>query len=311
MGFYLDVGATAAVEADPLHAFDIYVTAAWAYAGMVRRGKLDQLFDITINVQSMQEMASLHLHAHLGMFNRITKPGGLHYNSNARSWQLTDAHWPWPKRWQTVFNVSSLPGHAWRRNFPTLVFVADKTCWAPIAASLGIPAEITCPGPALPPASLAMSIHFIVNLQIYSVLFAPSMREAGLKRAVHEICLKLEGFTSSAGKGVYGSSGSDQCARALMHMVDNARRHRDRHIAKQFDLSPHSEPFSAAERPAAPVGFANLVPADARFYCMEGEGRDHWEAGAALREVECLIGWTFASALVSDEGVVCVFFCDT
>ncbi len=310
VGFYLDDGAAAAAEADPLHAFDVYVTAAWAYAAMVRRGKLDQLFDVTINVQSMQEMASLHLHAHLGMFNRITKPGGLHYNSNARSWQLTETRWPWPKRWRTVFNVSSLPGRAWRRHFPTLVFVADKTCWTPIAASLGVPAAAACPGPALPPASLAMSIHFIVNGQLHGVLFAPSMREAGLKRAIAEICLKLEGFASSAGKGVYGAQ--DQCPGALLQMVDGARRHRDRHVAQQLDLSPHSEPFSAAERPAATAAATAPGAADARAYCVEGEGRDNWEADAALREADCLIGWTFASAVVVlDAGVVCVFFCDT
>ena len=326
VGFYLDDGAEARAAADPLQAYDVYITSAWSYASMVRRGKLDQLFDITINIQSMQEMDAIHLHAHLDMLNRITKPtSGLHYNSNARSWQLIDSRWPWPKRWRPVFN-ESLPGRAWRRFFPTLVFAADDVCWRPMATSVGVLSPplgnrsaggdtITCVAPSLPPAALTVAIHFIVDEKLLAIMFPPTMKEPGFSQAATEICKRLEGFDSTAGNGVYGDSfaagASDMCTGALLAMVDEARRHRDRQVAQQFGISPHSEPFTSAQRPA-PRPIPIVAETGANAYCNEGEGKSYWEETQyGGREVECLIGWTFGSAIALEEGVVCLRYCDT
>ena len=164
-----------------------------------------------------------------------------------------------------------------------------------------------CEAPSLSASDLSFSIQFIIDEKIFVVLFPPAMKETGFALAISRICSKLEGFQSTAGNGVYGES---SCSGALLAMVDTALEHRDRHIAAAFDLSPHSKPFTAARRPDKKVVGIN-TNAGATSYCTEGEGLSHWEAGEALREAECLLGWKFANSIPLEEGVVCTYFCDT
>ena len=88
VGIYCDEKDMEAYNRQGLGAFDIFILAAWEFSSEVELSRLDAHFDISINVQSMQEMSQWHVDYYINAFNRVTRPGGIVYNSNSRRWMF-------------------------------------------------------------------------------------------------------------------------------------------------------------------------------------------------------------------------------
>ncbi len=62
-----------------LNKFDVYVMPSWHFKRLN-----NSEYDISINVESMQEMAQVHVDFYMGLFDAVTRPDGLIYISNGR-----------------------------------------------------------------------------------------------------------------------------------------------------------------------------------------------------------------------------------
>lgn len=91
--------------------FDCYILPAW-YSTQLP----DAVFDLSINIESMQEMAQHHADYYLGLFERITRPGGEIYLSNARDY-VFKGEWKIPAAWETLY-LNNTP-RSWSADHPT------------------------------------------------------------------------------------------------------------------------------------------------------------------------------------------------
>jgi SAM-dependent methyltransferase len=94
--------------------FDCYVMPAWQTPSLGNHS-----FDITINVESLQEMEQQHVDYYLSLFERLTIEGGLIYLSNARDYVFR-GHWNLPKGWQPLLMCNT--PRSWTADHPTMIF---------------------------------------------------------------------------------------------------------------------------------------------------------------------------------------------
>ena len=91
--------------------FDCYIMPSW-YAHLLPGSS----FDISINIESLQEMSQHHVDYYLALFDRLTKPEGEIYLSNARDY-VFKGNWSIPRNWETVF-LHNTP-RSWSPDHPT------------------------------------------------------------------------------------------------------------------------------------------------------------------------------------------------
>ncbi|MCD4825280.1 MAG: putative sugar O-methyltransferase [Phycisphaerae bacterium] len=91
--------------------FDCYIMPSW-YSHLLPSSS----FDISINIESMQEMSQHHVDYYFTLFDRLTKPDGEIYLSNARDY-IFRGNWNIPKHWETLF-LHNTP-RSWSPDHPT------------------------------------------------------------------------------------------------------------------------------------------------------------------------------------------------
>ena len=91
--------------------FDCYIMPSW-YSHLLP----DSSSDISINIESMQEMSQHHVDYYLALFDRLTRRSGEIYLSNARDY-VFKGNWNIPKNWETVF-LHNTP-RSWSPDHPT------------------------------------------------------------------------------------------------------------------------------------------------------------------------------------------------
>lgn len=98
--------------------FDLYVMPAWHFE------KLNNIeYDVTINIESMQEMNQFHVDYYLNLFDKITKKDGLIYISNAHDYKFK-GNWNYPENWEKLMAFNT--PRSWSPNHPTEVFAKRK-----------------------------------------------------------------------------------------------------------------------------------------------------------------------------------------
>jgi hypothetical protein len=99
--------------------FDCYIMPSW-HAHLLPSSK----FDISINIESMQEMLQHHVDYYISFFDRLTKSEGLIYLSNARDY-VFQGDWNIPNHWETLF-LHNIP-RSWTADHPTHILRKRRT----------------------------------------------------------------------------------------------------------------------------------------------------------------------------------------
>lgn len=94
--------------------FDCYIMPSWHLDKIVPK-----TFDISINVESMQEMEQEQVDYYINQFDRVTKPGGLVYLSNSKVY-VFKGKWNIPKYWKKLFDENT--PRSWTANHPTQIY---------------------------------------------------------------------------------------------------------------------------------------------------------------------------------------------
>lgn len=92
--------------------WDCFILPAW------RTDLLSEAFDLSMNIESMQEMNAVQVSFFLRLFDRVTKPDGIIYLSNARDYYYR-GEWPIPARWETLWHHNT--PRSWSRDHPTII----------------------------------------------------------------------------------------------------------------------------------------------------------------------------------------------
>lgn len=91
--------------------YDCYILPPWRTSVLQ-----DAFFDISLNIESMQEMQQHHVDFYLQLFDRLTVLGGEVYLSNARDYVFKGA-WNIPSYWETLY-LNNTP-RSWSADHPT------------------------------------------------------------------------------------------------------------------------------------------------------------------------------------------------
>ena len=94
--------------------YDCYIMPSWHLDKIVSK-----TFDISINVESMQEMVQEQVDYYINQFDRVTKPGGLVYLSNSKVY-VFKGKWNIPKYWKKLFDENT--PRSWTANHPTQIY---------------------------------------------------------------------------------------------------------------------------------------------------------------------------------------------
>ena len=94
--------------------YDCYIMPSWHLDKIVPK-----TFDISINVESMQEMVQEQVDYYINQFDRVTKPGGLVYLSNSKVY-VFKGKWNIPKYWKKLFDENT--PRSWTTNHPTQIY---------------------------------------------------------------------------------------------------------------------------------------------------------------------------------------------
>lgn len=92
--------------------FDIYIMPTWHVPQGFRA-------DLTINVQSMQEMDQHHVDYYLRWMDSVLTDGGLAYLCNRRD-HLFRGEWPIPTNWEGVLKITT--PRNWLRDMPAELY---------------------------------------------------------------------------------------------------------------------------------------------------------------------------------------------
>lgn len=101
-----------------LEQFQCYVIPAWHFD---EANTYD--YDVSVNVQSMQEMGQFHVNHYLSSFESITSEGGMIYLSNEKDYVFRGT-WNYPANWNCIFKQRT--PRSWTRNSPTEIFIKNK-----------------------------------------------------------------------------------------------------------------------------------------------------------------------------------------
>ena len=80
-------------------------------------------YDVSINIQSMQEMGQEHVDHYLALFNSVTADDGMIYLSNEKDYVFR-GDWNYPKNWNCIYKQRT--PRSWTRNSPTEIFINGK-----------------------------------------------------------------------------------------------------------------------------------------------------------------------------------------
>lgn len=98
--------------------YDCYIMPSWHFE------KLNKYtYDLSINIESMQEMNQFHVDYYLNLFNKITNKDGIIYISNAHDY-VFKGNWNYPNNWKRLF-IQNTP-RSWTLNHPTEIFKKGK-----------------------------------------------------------------------------------------------------------------------------------------------------------------------------------------
>lgn len=114
----LAIGAHFLGDSDNSDKFSVYIAPAWHCP------KIDGKIDISINIESFQEMSPAHVHHYLELIDRATKSEGLVYLSNARNY-VNKTGCQYPARWRKLY-VGNTP-RSWSENHPTEIFTVTPS----------------------------------------------------------------------------------------------------------------------------------------------------------------------------------------
>lgn len=93
----------------------IYVMPSWKFR------ELNNLqYDVSINIQSMQEIGQYHVDYYLNLFDDVTKNDGIVYLSNEKDY-IFRGEWNYPDHWRCILKHRT--PRSWTRNSPTGVFI--------------------------------------------------------------------------------------------------------------------------------------------------------------------------------------------
>ena len=94
--------------------FDCYIMPGWHLDKVISK-----TFDISINIESMQEMDRTHVDYYINQFDRLIKSGGLVYLSNSRDY-IFNGKLNIPEKWSKLFDENT--PRSWTKNHPTQIY---------------------------------------------------------------------------------------------------------------------------------------------------------------------------------------------
>jgi hypothetical protein len=97
-----------------LERFDCFIVPAWHF-----ETKNNIVYDIAINIQSMQEMEQHHVDYYINLFNNIVKENGLIYLANEKDY-IFQGKWNFPENWEILLKHRS--PRNFTRNSPLEIF---------------------------------------------------------------------------------------------------------------------------------------------------------------------------------------------
>jgi len=97
-----------------MNKFDLYIMPSWHFEGL---NNLD--YDVSINIESMQEMLQFHVDYFMDLFNKQTKDEGLIYISNSHDY-VFKGDWNYPENWKRLMSFNT--PRSWTSNHPTEIF---------------------------------------------------------------------------------------------------------------------------------------------------------------------------------------------
>lgn len=102
-----------------LNKFDIYIMPSWHFKEINK-----YLYDVSINVSSMQEMGQQHVDFYFSLFNDVTRINGLIYLTNSHDY-VFKGKWNYDEMWRRNFISNTIS--SWTRFYPTEVFVKTQS----------------------------------------------------------------------------------------------------------------------------------------------------------------------------------------
>jgi hypothetical protein len=102
-------------DAFDLEQFHCYVVPSWHFERLNNFS-----YDISVNIESFQEMSQTHVDHYLRLFNNVARQNGLIYVSNARDY-VFKGHWNYPENWQNVLFTNT--PRSWTDDHPTEVYI--------------------------------------------------------------------------------------------------------------------------------------------------------------------------------------------
>lgn len=99
--------------------YNCYILPAW-HTGVLK----DAVFDVCVNVESMQEMQQHHVDFYLETFDRLAASGAEIYLSNARDY-FFKGQWNIPPHWETLY-LNNTP-RSWTADHPTHILRKGNT----------------------------------------------------------------------------------------------------------------------------------------------------------------------------------------
>lgn len=327
VGIYCDEKDMEAYNRQGLGAFDIFILAAWEFSSEVELSRLDAHFDISINVQSMQEMSQWHVDYYINAFNRVTRPGGIVYNSNSRRWMFR-GRWEWPNRWGPPIYNQSIPGRSWTDSFWTLVFrIPPETPYYARASYtsrnwtkheelvFALPKEPGSVGLnpfaalhdgggvgaiAVAAADWWWTVGFTMDNVLLEILIPPTVVD--LETAAMSMCVRLV---------VRGSTEQQQqlCSAQVMTELKRLAEHKDHEFNHKLGLHPSSRSFSSADR-------RNPKASGTQACTEQSLAHAVWRTKTSSRALtsNCLGQWSIHSSVdvpqEAGDAVLCVYRCD-
>ena len=85
--------------------------------------KIEGEYDLSINIESFQEMDQSYVTSYINLFDKLTKDGGYVYISNSREYKFR-GEWDFPQYWELLFKHRT--PRAWTNNHPTEIFRKTK-----------------------------------------------------------------------------------------------------------------------------------------------------------------------------------------
>jgi putative sugar O-methyltransferase len=104
-----------------LSKYDCYIVPAWHFEKIN-----NQVYDISVNVASLQEIEDQQVSYYLELFNRLTKLDGMIYLSNSRDFYY-QRDYKYPENWRLVARMKT--PRSWTPHYPVEIFIkTDKDC---------------------------------------------------------------------------------------------------------------------------------------------------------------------------------------